>query len=132
MEESKITEQQYIDIYDRIGHESFNHGDDEALRKWGNSEVRIKEIKIAAVKGRLDWYKTGIDCYKTLLEVCGSECSNEDSGLHLQRVSGSTLELGYFKCPNCHNKQSNDETNNNARCNKCDYHLDYIDYESCD
>lgn len=32
------------------------------------------------------------------LNECGGECSNENSGLHLQRVSNSLLPCGFEKC----------------------------------
>lgn len=56
----------YVQVYDKIGHESFAHGDDKHLRLWGNSEERIRQIKIEAVKCRLERHKEGIECYKIL------------------------------------------------------------------
>jgi len=35
------------------------------------SEEDIRRIKIECVKGRLEWYKTGIECYKLINELCG-------------------------------------------------------------
>lgn len=64
-------DEKYIEIYDKLGCEEFGKGDDQQLKEWGNSDDRIREIKTESVKGRLEWYKTGIECYKLLNELCG-------------------------------------------------------------
>jgi hypothetical protein len=64
-------DEKYIEIYNKLGCEEFGKGNDQQLREWGNSEEDIIKMKIACVKGRLEWYKTGIHFYKLLNELCG-------------------------------------------------------------
>ena len=64
-------DEKYIEIYNKLGCKEFGHGNDQQLKDWGNSEEDIRKIKIDAVKDRLQWYKTGIDCYKLMNELCG-------------------------------------------------------------
>ena len=64
-------DEKYIEVYDKLGCKEFGKGDDQQLRDWGNSEDRIREIKIECVKSRLELYKTGIECYKFMNEICG-------------------------------------------------------------
>ncbi len=66
-----ITEEQYIEIYDKFGHKLFGHGSDQQLKEWGNTDEEIRQKKIGAVKGELDFHKTGIKIYKSLNEMCG-------------------------------------------------------------
>lgn len=68
-----MDEEKMIQVYDMIGCNSFGHGNDKQLTEWGNSEERIRQIKIEAVKSRLEWYKTGIEAYKLLNEICGGQ-----------------------------------------------------------
>lgn len=68
-----VTDEHYIEVYDKIGHERFCKGSDEKLREWGNSEERIRQIKIDCVKHDLEWCKKGIDTYKMLNELCGGK-----------------------------------------------------------
>lgn len=66
-----ITDKQYIEVYDKIGHKYFCKGSDNKLREWGNSEEKIRQIKINCVKHDLEWSKQGINTYKLLNELCG-------------------------------------------------------------
>jgi len=65
------TDDQFITIYDKIGHRYFNHGDDEQLKQWGNSPTAIRKIKVDAVKSDLYWHRKGIETYKLLNELMG-------------------------------------------------------------
>jgi glycerol-3-phosphate cytidylyltransferase-like family protein len=64
-------DKKYIEIYNKLGCEEFGKGDDQQLKDWGNSEEDIRKMKIECVKTRLELYKTGIDCYKLMNELCG-------------------------------------------------------------
>lgn len=68
-----ITEEQYIQTYDKIGHAYFCKGSDESLRNWGHTEEGIKQIKIKAVKNFLEINENGVRLYKVLNEVCGGK-----------------------------------------------------------
>jgi hypothetical protein len=67
------TDEQLIEIYDHYGASFFGKGDDKQLKEWGNSDERIREIKIECVKFKLNWNKEGIDMYKLLNEKCGGK-----------------------------------------------------------
>jgi hypothetical protein len=67
------TDEQLIEIYDQYGSSFFGKGDDKQLKGWGNSDQRIREIKIECVKSKLNWNKEGIEMYKLLNEKCGGE-----------------------------------------------------------
>lgn len=62
-----------IRAYNKIGFKSFGHGNDEQLKEWGNSEDEIRQLKIDAIKERLQWYKEGIETYKILNELHGGK-----------------------------------------------------------
>ena len=66
-------EEKYIELYDKLGCEEFAKGSDEQLMEWGNSQERIREIKIECIKGRLKWHEKGIECYKFINELCGGK-----------------------------------------------------------
>jgi hypothetical protein len=59
-------ENEYIRVYDEMGHQYWGKGSDEQLKKWGNSEERIREIKIQSVRCHLDFHRRGIEVYKEL------------------------------------------------------------------
>ena len=63
--------EKFIQVYDKIGHKSFHKGSDEKLREWGNSEEKIKEIKVSSVVGVLLWYDEGVKLYKEVNEALG-------------------------------------------------------------
>ena len=67
------TDEQYIILYDKLGSKYFGKGDDEQLREWGNSEERIREIKIQSVECHLNFYNRGVEAYKLLNEICGGK-----------------------------------------------------------
>lgn len=67
------TDEQLIEIYDHYGASFFGKGDDKQLKEWGNSDERIREIKIECVKFILNWNKKGIEMYKLLNEKCGGK-----------------------------------------------------------
>jgi hypothetical protein len=61
----------YIKVYDKLGHKYFNKGSDKQLIDWGNSIDDIKKIKINSVKCELEWYSRGIKTYKLLNSLQG-------------------------------------------------------------
>jgi len=67
------TDEKLIEIYDHYGASFFGKGDDKQLKEWGNSDERIREIKIKCVKCKLNWNKEGIEVYKLLNEKCGGK-----------------------------------------------------------
>lgn len=68
-----VTDELLIEIYDHYGSSFFCKGDDVQLKEWGNSDERIKEIKIECVKSRLNWDKEGIEMYKLMNEKYGGK-----------------------------------------------------------
>ena len=67
------TDEQLIEIYDHYGASFFGKGDDKQLKEWGNSEEKIREIKIECVNFKLNWNKEGVEMYKLLNEKCGGK-----------------------------------------------------------
>lgn len=65
------TDEQYIEVYNKLGSSYFFKGSDEKLKEWGNSDEEIRKIKIDSVKFHLDWYKNGIKVYKMMNVLCG-------------------------------------------------------------
>lgn len=65
------TDEQYIEMYNKLGSSYFCKGSDEKLKEWGNSDEEIRKIKIDSVKFHLDWYKNGIEVYKMMNVICG-------------------------------------------------------------
>lgn len=61
----------YIQVFDMIGHDSFLTGSDDQLKEWGNSEEKIRVIKVNSVKGILNFHEEGIECYKELNKLLG-------------------------------------------------------------
>ena len=88
-------DEKYIQTYDKIGHKHFGKGSDKQLREWGNSEERIREIKIQCVKDHLKFYKRGIDLYKTLCDIENKENEMEKLSFNIKR---SKKPFFPFKC----------------------------------
>ena len=63
----------YIKMYNLIGCKYFCKGDDEQLKRWGNSEQEIRKIKIDCITCHLQHYKDGIETYKVINELCGGK-----------------------------------------------------------
>lgn len=61
-----IADEQYIEVYNKLGNKHYSKGSDQELKEWGNSDERIREIKIECVKSELKWHKKGIETYKLL------------------------------------------------------------------
>ena len=70
-EHKPTTDDAYVELYDKIGHEHFGKGSDEQLAEWGHDEETIRCIKIDSVKFELDWHSKGIDMYKKLNKILG-------------------------------------------------------------
>jgi len=60
-----------IEIYEHYGASFFFKADDQKLKEWGNSDEKIREIKIESVMNKLNSSKQGIEIYKRLNEKCG-------------------------------------------------------------
>jgi hypothetical protein len=63
----------YIKIYEKYGCEFFCKGNDTQLKEWKNSDEEIRQVKINSVKSHLKFYKSGIDMYKLINEMCGGK-----------------------------------------------------------
>lgn len=68
---NNITDEQYIQVYEKLGSDYYGKGTDDDLRRWGNSDERINRIKAYCVKSELDFHEKGINTYKLLNELAG-------------------------------------------------------------
>lgn len=65
-----ITDNQYIQAYNEIGHEHFDQGSDKQLIEWGNSDEKINQMKVYVVR-----YGVTSDAliYAVLNNICGGK-----------------------------------------------------------
>lgn len=68
-----VSDEILIKVYDEFGHKYFAKGSDEELKEWGNSDEKIREIKVHSVRCLLDFNKDGIKAYELINRFKGGE-----------------------------------------------------------
>ena len=66
-----ISDNEYIEIYNKAGNTYFGKGSDTKLKEWGHTVAQIEQMKIDCVKQWLNMNKQGIKLYKIANKILG-------------------------------------------------------------
>jgi|AntRauMFilla1563_2_1112583.scaffolds.fasta_scaffold04143_4 hypothetical protein len=58
--DTNLTDEQYIKIFDKFRKEFTNTADDNRLKEWGNTDTKIRDIKIKGAKFMIESRSDGI------------------------------------------------------------------------